>query len=622
MNFKCGAVMASFILGFVSIAFSQAIGSKLWEFQAETNIFSSPAIGSDGTIYFGSGDTNLYALNPNGSLKWKFKASNVISASPMISPDGTIYLGSGEAFTLGTFYALTLDGTKNGNLPRIPESVRPPPWERMAPFILGAMTTTCMPSTRMGQRSGLSRRAIRSTRRRPSVRMARSISARSIISLYALTPRGEKEWEFTTGGRIEVSPAIGSDGTIYFGSDVKKFYALNADGSKKWEFMTGSAVDSSPVVGMDGTIYFGSFDTKLYALNSDGTKKWEFTAGSLIFSSPIIGADGAIYFGSYDTKIYALNPDGTKRWDFSTGSGVLASPAISREGVLYAGSFDNKLYALQVSSGAATGPRPMFRHDINRTGSLSLSKPAPREHSESHQSVEIAATAGIMLLAEALETNGTIEKVEFYANSIKLGDSGVSPFTFIWTNVSVGDYSLVARVITRRGAAAASSPVAIRVEEPILLPRIIVQPLSQTVTLGSDVTFTVTANGSPPLGFQWLFADTNKISGATNSSVSVRNVQSVDQGDYTVLVSNSAGSSRSLAAGLTIRSAVSKPFKFEVETDPLLSCHRTDGTYILVAPTINLCSGSQWKERESETGNVVESSPAVGSDGAIYVILG
>ena len=77
-------------------------------------------------------------------------------------------------------------------------------------------------------------------------------------------------------------------------------------------------VDSSPAIGSDGTIYFGSFDTKVYALGADGTKKWEFDAGSLIFSSPAIAVDGLIYIGSHGGKIYALSPDGTKVGEFLT----------------------------------------------------------------------------------------------------------------------------------------------------------------------------------------------------------------------------------------------------------------------------------------------------------------
>ena len=33
---------------------------------------SSPAVGADGTIYVGSSDDNLYAVNPDGTQKWKF----------------------------------------------------------------------------------------------------------------------------------------------------------------------------------------------------------------------------------------------------------------------------------------------------------------------------------------------------------------------------------------------------------------------------------------------------------------------------------------------------------------------------------------------------------------------
>jgi len=40
-----------------------------WKFKTGQPIFSSPAIGSDGTIYVGACDDNLYAINPNGTLQ-------------------------------------------------------------------------------------------------------------------------------------------------------------------------------------------------------------------------------------------------------------------------------------------------------------------------------------------------------------------------------------------------------------------------------------------------------------------------------------------------------------------------------------------------------------------------
>lgn len=64
----------------------------------------STAIGKDGTIYFGSDDNHIYALNPDGSEKWRFKMNGVddMDSSPAIGEDGTIYVGSRD----GNLYAI------------------------------------------------------------------------------------------------------------------------------------------------------------------------------------------------------------------------------------------------------------------------------------------------------------------------------------------------------------------------------------------------------------------------------------------------------------------------------------------------------------------------------------
>jgi outer membrane protein assembly factor BamB len=47
---------------------------------------------------------------------------------------------------------------------------------------------------------------------------------------------------------------------------------LRGDGTQKWEFLTGDAIHSSPALGKDGTIYFGGLDRKLYAINPTAPK--------------------------------------------------------------------------------------------------------------------------------------------------------------------------------------------------------------------------------------------------------------------------------------------------------------------------------------------------------------
>ena len=71
-------------------------GSQKWAFKTGDTVYS-PVIGSDGTIYVGSWDENLYAINPDGSKKWAFKTGNpVYRSSPVIGNDGTIYFGSAD----------------------------------------------------------------------------------------------------------------------------------------------------------------------------------------------------------------------------------------------------------------------------------------------------------------------------------------------------------------------------------------------------------------------------------------------------------------------------------------------------------------------------------------------
>ena len=68
----------------------------------------------------------------------------------------------------------------------------------------------------------------------------------------------------------------------------------------------------SPAIGTDGTIYVGTNDYYFDALNPNGTLKWSYYTdiGSVV-SSPAIGADGIVYVGLLDGSVYAFNPDGT-----------------------------------------------------------------------------------------------------------------------------------------------------------------------------------------------------------------------------------------------------------------------------------------------------------------------
>jgi glucose/arabinose dehydrogenase len=83
-------------------------------------------------------------------------------------------------------------------------------------------------------------------------------------------------------------------------------------------------------------------------------------------------------------------------------------------------------------------------------------------------------------------------------------------------------------------------------------PSITTQPASRTVPIGSSVTFTVSASGTAPLGYQWRRNGTN-IAGATAASYTIASVAQTDNGArFSVVVSNSVGSATSADAVLTV----------------------------------------------------------------------
>jgi len=64
-----------------------------WRFRAGGPIVSTPAV-ADGTVYFGSGDHNVYAVDEQTGLqRWKFTTHGRVSSSPAVV-DGRVFLSS------------------------------------------------------------------------------------------------------------------------------------------------------------------------------------------------------------------------------------------------------------------------------------------------------------------------------------------------------------------------------------------------------------------------------------------------------------------------------------------------------------------------------------------------
>ncbi|HEC89638.1 MAG TPA: cell surface protein, partial [Thermoplasmatales archaeon] len=149
------------------------------------------------------------------------------------------------------------------------------------------------------------------------------------------------------GEEMDTTAAVSSN-SIYVGSDMN-MYCISLDGEIMWSFTAGDIIESSPALGLDGTIYFGCNDGYLYALKPSGELKWKFeTTGVIYTSSPSIGADGTIYIGDENGHVFAVNPDGTKKWEsiVSEGDDIECPIAIGVNGTIYVTTYTGGIYAI------------------------------------------------------------------------------------------------------------------------------------------------------------------------------------------------------------------------------------------------------------------------------------
>ena len=88
----------------------------------------------------------------------------------------------------------------------------------------------------------------------------------------------------------------------------------------------------------------------------------------------------------------------------------------------------------------------------------------------------------------------------------------------------------------------------------VVPPAITVSPLAQTLGVGGTANFSVEVSGSEPFTYQWLFNTNSSLPGATNATLTLANVQPANQGYYSVMVANGAGSTSSVPVLLTVLS--------------------------------------------------------------------
>lgn len=119
------------------------------------------------------------------------------------------------------------------------------------------------------------------------------------------------------------------------------------------------------------------------------------------------------------------------------------------------------------------------------------------------------------------------------------------------TIVEWGEYSLPAYVQSNFVAIGAGASHGLGLRSGRLTPLILLQPSDQAGPAGTNITFAATGLGLAGVHYQWQ-ADGVNLTGATNATLTLANVQATNAGNYRVIISTGAGSVTSSVAMFTL----------------------------------------------------------------------
>ena len=280
-------------------------GTLKWSTPNIYSVYSSPAIGDDGTIYCTSwSGGNVYAIYPNnGTVKWQFSTGGQMKANPSIAEDGTIYVSSWSDY----LYALYPNGTMKWKV-----------------------------NTKYGCSNN------------PSIGPDGTIYV-AHVDLYAINPDGTVKWIFPLGDERDCSfaaPAISADGTIYIGANIGdgiggELIVVNPDGTERWRSgsICNEGIVSSPAIAEDGTVYIGSlndyevypggFDSRGY-LHAFGVVESNSSPGTPTITGTVNGTVREEYWYRF-TSIDPDNNPVTCSIDWGDGSAIESKDFASGE---------------------------------------------------------------------------------------------------------------------------------------------------------------------------------------------------------------------------------------------------------------------------------------------------
>ncbi|MEY2881170.1 MAG: hypothetical protein RLZZ15_3550 [Verrucomicrobiota bacterium] len=292
-------------------------GAPLWHFETKDALMAAPAI-AGGKVFLSSNDGKLYALDAaTGAPAWQFASEDKISAGAI-----TIKAPADPRAAPGTVAADWVllngyDGTTrvldaaDGKVVwtyKADEPINGSPAVVDGRFLVFGGCDAQLHVVNL--KDGTLLHKIPTSAQIPASIATRGTMAfcgnyANEVVAFDVTG-GKVAWTYQDKSLPFMSAPAVDDRLVLIGSRDKHLHAIHrATGAPAWTFKTGGRVEASPIVFTDGVL-FGSTDGRLYAASlTDGAELWQLDLGEALVASPAFGA-GKIIVGGDKGTVFAL----------------------------------------------------------------------------------------------------------------------------------------------------------------------------------------------------------------------------------------------------------------------------------------------------------------------------
>jgi len=151
-----------------------------------------------------------------------------------------------------------------------------------------------------------------------------------------------------TPATIEVSPAVGVNGIVVFGSNDRYEYGVNPDGHLRWKQKIGNFTYSSPLTLPGRRVLYGNHNGQMTILDSDTGQVISRDSGQgQLWTAAAVDARGDVYFASRTGHVYGFDSAGHRLFDVAAGGHFDSYPALAPDGTLLVGDDNGTLFALR-----------------------------------------------------------------------------------------------------------------------------------------------------------------------------------------------------------------------------------------------------------------------------------